>query len=250
MKVFPILVAFLLLVHQGAAASDLSLAGTWNIVSATAAPWLDEGQRKAAEASGKRLLKLELKFAAKEVISKDRVLGCKSAVYEPTEYPADVLFQGMLPEPNQERLAQDMGFKRGEVPGVDVRCRTGVFSYHFVDRDTAMFAFNNVLYIMKRYHEAAVGRSPYATHVRCSRRIRTCRVNPASGHANPRHLTCARCSTSFVCGAGGRQGGCWCEDAAFRLPTPTSASEDCMCTACLHVEAARQTGNKSCDRTR
>jgi hypothetical protein len=118
MNVLPILAAFLLLVHQDAAASDLSLAGTWSIVSGTPAPWvIDEGQRKTAEASGKRLLKLELKFAAKEVISKDRVLGCKGAVYEPTTYPVDALFQGMLPEPNQERLALDMGFKRGEVPG-------------------------------------------------------------------------------------------------------------------------------------
>jgi hypothetical protein len=150
MNVLPILAAFLLLVHQGAAASDPSLAGTWTIVNAAPAPWVDEAQRKAAETSGKHLLKLELKFADKEVISKDRVLGCKGAVYEPTSFPSDALFQGMLPEPNQERLALNMGFKRGEVPGVDLRCRTGVFSYHFVDRDTAMFAFNNVIYTMKR----------------------------------------------------------------------------------------------------
>src|SRR4029077_5660720 len=53
-----------------------------------------------------------------------------------------------------------------------------------------------------------------------------------------RRLTCARCGTSFDCGTGGKDGGCWCMDEAEKAPMPTAASEDCVCPACLRAKIA------------
>jgi hypothetical protein len=52
-----------------------------------------------------------------------------------------------------------------------------------------------------------------------------------------RRLTCARCSLAFDCGNGGSAGGCWCMDEDYRLPMPDQAAGDCLCPACLRVEA-------------
>ena len=51
-----------------------------------------------------------------------------------------------------------------------------------------------------------------------------------------RRLACARCGTSFECGADA--GACWCMDEAYRLPMPDAAVADCMCPACLRAAAA------------
>lgn len=56
-----------------------------------------------------------------------------------------------------------------------------------------------------------------------------------------RQLHCTQCGSTFACGTGGRQGGCWCADLP-PLASPASASGDCLCPACLHLAAAaRQT---------
>ena len=55
-----------------------------------------------------------------------------------------------LPEPNQERVALNMGFAKGDVPGMEVRCTSGLYAYHFRDRDTALFAYDNVIYTLRR----------------------------------------------------------------------------------------------------
>ena len=80
-----------------------------------------------------------------------RARGLRKRVrYEPTQYPIDALFLGMLPEPNQERLALNMGFAKGDVRGIDVRCTGGLFAYHFRDPNTVLFALGNVIYTLKR----------------------------------------------------------------------------------------------------
>ena len=79
-------------------------------------------------ADGKRLLNQVITFAPNEVISKHKALACRRAQYEPTDYEADAMFQGNLPEPNPTAAAIRLGFKKGEVPGVDLKCTSGAYS--------------------------------------------------------------------------------------------------------------------------
>ena len=138
------------LAPANAAAQDNGLLGTWEIVEAQPAPWTEEGQRAVLAAEGKRLLKQVITFAPNEVISRHKALACRRAQYEPTDYEADAIFQGNLPEPNPTAAALRLGFKKGEIPGVDLKCSTGAYSYHFRDRNTALTAFNNVIYTLSR----------------------------------------------------------------------------------------------------
>lgn len=126
------------------------LLGTWEFVEATPAPWVDEAKHPALAATGKRMLKQTITFAPREVKSRQKWLACKRAEYETTTYEADAIFQGNLPEPNPTAAAVRLGFKRGEIPGVDLRCTNGLYSYHFRDKDTVMTALSNVIYTLKR----------------------------------------------------------------------------------------------------
>jgi hypothetical protein len=94
-------------------------------------------------------VKQRVTFAADQVKSRDPLLACKGPRYEPTKIPPAGLFQGHLPEPKAD-VAKALGFPAGEVAGVDVACSNGLFSYHFRDNDTALFALDNVIYTLKR----------------------------------------------------------------------------------------------------
>lgn len=144
-------IAWLTAIPQGAAAQVNSLIGTWEIVEAQPAPWTEEGQRPALAAEGKRLVKQVITFAPREVVSRHKALACKRAEYEPTDYEADAIFQGNLPEPNPTAAALRLGFKKGEIPGVDLKRSSGLYSYHFRDRNTVLTAFSNVIYTLRRH---------------------------------------------------------------------------------------------------
>ena len=58
----------------------------------------------------------------------------------------------------------------------------------------------------------------------------------------PRRLACARCGAAFDCGSGGRDGGCWCMDEAYRMPVPSAVDADCFCPACFRVAALQSGG--------
>ncbi len=143
---------FLAVVCPGAPASgaEIPLLGEWVIAEAAPAPWADESRHKALAAEGKRMIGVAVTFKSGEVVSKHRTLSCRRARYEPTTYPADAIFQGNLPEPNPAGAAKRFGFVEGDIPGVDLRCTGGLFSYHFRDRNTALTALSNVIYTLKR----------------------------------------------------------------------------------------------------
>ena len=144
-------VTFILLAaSHGTNAHGNPLLGSWEIVGAQAAPWADEGRHEALTAAGKRLINQVITFAPREVTSKNKLLACKRAEYETTSHETDAIFQGNLPEPNPTAVALRFGFKKGEVPGVDLKCRTGAYSYHFRDRNTALTARGNVIYTLRR----------------------------------------------------------------------------------------------------
>jgi hypothetical protein len=132
-----------------AIAADNPLLGSWEIVEASAAPWAAAKDRAALDARGRKLLHLQLTFKPKEVSAKHDTLGCKKATYEIGAFPPDALFQANLPEP-KEKFAKALGFGTADIPSVDLKCSTGLLSYHFRDRDTALISLDDVIYTFKR----------------------------------------------------------------------------------------------------
>ena len=136
----------------GARAQDISIFGTWEIVEAAPGPWTEESQRAALTAQGKHMLKTVITFSNGKVASRHKAFNCTRAVlYEPNALDADTIFSGNLPEPNPTAAALRLGFKRGEVKGVDVRCLKAKYTFHFRDANTAMFNLDNIIYTLKRH---------------------------------------------------------------------------------------------------
>jgi hypothetical protein len=134
-----------------AAAADISILGRWQIVEASPGPWTRPEHRAELVAEGKHLLNLVITFTPKAVISKFKLFNCKRRVeYEPVDLPVDTLFQGNLPEPNPRAAAARMGFPKGDIPSVDVKCINAKFTFHFRDADHAMFNIDRVIYTLKR----------------------------------------------------------------------------------------------------
>src|SRR5262249_23927935 len=105
----------------------------------------------ALAAEGKRMLHLAITFKPQEVSSTNKLFTCKRRVlYESNELEVDSIFEGNLPEPNPAAIAARMGFPKGTIPGVDVRCLKARFTFHFRDPDTALINLNSVIYTLKR----------------------------------------------------------------------------------------------------
>ena len=134
-----------------ARAADISILGTWEFVEATPAPWSKPEDAAALQAEGKRMLTTEVTFAKGSVKSKFKPFDCKSrVVYTPVSIEVDALFHGNLPEPNPAAAAARLGFPKGDIPGVDVRCLKALHTFHFRDANTAMININRVVYTLKR----------------------------------------------------------------------------------------------------
>ena len=133
------------------AAMAQSLLGRWQIEAAAVAPWVapDKIHTAIKEDDVRRLVKQRITFEATAVKSRDPIFACKGATYEPTRIPPEGLFQGSLPAP-QGQIAHALGLPDGPSPGIDVACPNSRFSYHFRDKDTALFALDNVIYTLKR----------------------------------------------------------------------------------------------------
>ena len=134
-----------------ASAAGVSIFGTWRIVEAAPAPWSRPENQAPLAAIGKRLINTEVTFAKGSVKSKFKPFDCKSRVlYETNSIQDDALFQGNLPEPNPAAAAARLGFPKGDIPSVDVRCLKALHTFHFRDSDTAMFNYDRVIYTLKR----------------------------------------------------------------------------------------------------
>jgi len=134
-----------------APAANVSILGKWQIVEAAPAPWSRPQEQAALAAAGKRMLNTEVTFAPGSVKSKYKPLDCKSKVlYTPNSIEVDALFQGNLPEPNPSAAAARLGFPKGDIPSVDVRCLKALYTFHFRDPDTALINFDRVIYTLKR----------------------------------------------------------------------------------------------------
>jgi hypothetical protein len=132
-----------------ALAAENPLLGKWQVTEAAIAPWAKD-KRTTQTAETRKLMNMQITFSAKAVKSDYPTLACSDAVFDIRSDPPDVLFQGSLPEPNQGKVAESLGFPRGDVPGVEVNCSSGDFPFHFRDKDTVLFALNNFIYTLKR----------------------------------------------------------------------------------------------------
>ena len=146
-----ITLAALLMFAPDAPAAGVSILGKWQIVEAVPAPWSRPEEQAALGAAGRRMLKTEVTFAASSVSSKFKPFDCKSKVlYETNAIQFDALFQGNLPEPNPAAAAARLGFPKGDVPSVDVRCLKALHTFHFRDANTALINLDRVIYTLKR----------------------------------------------------------------------------------------------------
>ncbi|WP_373065714.1 hypothetical protein [Zavarzinia sp.] len=123
--------------------------GSWTVTGGGKAPWAEQNYPDEIAEMAK-MKGLTVTFKAHEVVAKGSVVGCSDAHYEATSFPADALFQGGLDEGRQAEEAAALGFAPGAVAGFDLDCSSGLFSYHFKDRDTVLFALDNVIYTLKR----------------------------------------------------------------------------------------------------
>ena len=143
--------AALLTFATAASAADVSMLGKWQIVDAVAAPWSPPREQASLTAVGKRMLNLDVTFAPGSVTSKFKPLNCKRRViYETNSIEVDALFQGNLPEPNPAAAAARLGFPKGDIPGIDVNCIEGRFTFHLRDPNTALINVDRVIYTLKR----------------------------------------------------------------------------------------------------
>ena len=148
------LAAVLVLGGFGARADDAApILGKWTISSYRIAPWARPEDSALLNAEAKKLLKLQVTYTAKAVIAKHPTVGCKDAHYEKSSFPYDALFQGGLGEVSDDaraKVVKDVGFPPPPVPGIELDCSTGEYSYHFRDANTVLFALNDVIYILTR----------------------------------------------------------------------------------------------------
>jgi hypothetical protein len=143
--------AALVMFAPNAPAAGVSILGKWQIAEAVPAPWVKPEEQAAIAAAGRRMLNTEVTFAPSSVKSKFKPFDCKSKVlYAANSIEVDALFQGNLPEPNPAAAAARLGFPKGDIPGVDVRCLKAVYTFHFRDPNTALINIDRVIYTFKR----------------------------------------------------------------------------------------------------
>jgi hypothetical protein len=134
-----------------ARAANISILGKWEIVEAVPAPWAQPNNRSTLAAIGQRVLQTMVTFSPQAMDSKFKPFNCKQHVlYESNVLEVDALFQGNLPEPNPSVAAARLGFRKGDVPGVDVRCLKETFTFHFRDPDTALISYDRIILTLKR----------------------------------------------------------------------------------------------------
>jgi hypothetical protein len=134
-----------------AMAAGVSILGTWQIIEGVPAPWSRPEEQAALAAAGRRMVNTEVTFAPGTVKSKFKPFDCKSKVlYESSTIEVDALFQGNLPEPNPAAAAARLGFGKGDIPSVDVRCLKALHTFHFRDPNTALINLDRVIYTLKR----------------------------------------------------------------------------------------------------
>ena len=135
-------------------AGDAFYLGTWKIESAVVAPWWAE--RTKPDAAEMTALVGKAIVVTVNGITGPRQLACKGPKYEVKDYPADMLFQGMLGEMHERdksvdaaKAAATLGFKGSRWKTLETGCGNEI-DFHFIDATTATFGLNNYVYTLKK----------------------------------------------------------------------------------------------------
>ena len=138
-----------LLCARPAAAQD-AFAGTWAVIDAQPAPWVDGSAQNQADIdpvirSGKFTFR-------KDSVDGPKPFNCKKVQYTLSEVGPDYLFEGGLTDPVKQASA--LGFKSQKIKSLNMGCVSSdadiEMDFDLIDRDTAVFALNNVIYKMVR----------------------------------------------------------------------------------------------------
>jgi hypothetical protein len=133
--------------HAVAARSGAgSIMGEWRFVRAQVAPWVVE--KKSGNPNAKGWIGRRIRFEPTRVVGPG-ALGCAHAVYRPSRFDADALFQGALPAP-AAGSAEQLGIVGAPLAGTTLDCDSGLFEYHRVDANTAVVALDNVIWTLDR----------------------------------------------------------------------------------------------------
>lgn len=143
------------LITASARAEDYPIIGDWMIDKAIVAPWAGPNPDMGRLTSLSRAhLNMIVSFFPDRVVAKDPKLACTDVDYERTLFPPELIFQASLPDPDQVEIAAGLGFPSGKIPGFDVDCGPNAQSYHFVNRNTLLFALDDIIYTMDRQTKA------------------------------------------------------------------------------------------------
>jgi hypothetical protein len=139
------------LISLPAHAEDFPIIGSWIIEQAIVAPWIRPNVDIARfTALSRAHLHMIVSFFPDHVEAKDPELACTNVDYERTLLSPEQIFQGNLPDPDQVEIAAELGFPSGKIPGFDAGCASSSQSYHFANRDTLLFALDDIIYTMDR----------------------------------------------------------------------------------------------------
>jgi hypothetical protein len=120
--------------------------GVWMITKAVPAPWTDS-KYTADPFLSQRWIGKKVIFLW-DGIDAPYPLGCDAPDYHTVDVPPEGLFQGNLTSPVLQ--AQALGFRAGApVTTLETDCEHFV-DFHFVNRSTAMFALDNVIYTLRK----------------------------------------------------------------------------------------------------
>nr|ALG05350.2 hypothetical protein 5H7_049 [uncultured bacterium 5H7] len=133
------------LVPGSGVASDRGYLGTWRIVASSPAPWID-AREASAEPLSDRLSGKTVTFAPTRITAPPP-LQCRRPRYRLREASLEGLFQGSLTRPGEQ--APMLGFTGRTVRTLETGCN-GWFEFHFTAADTALFALDNRIYILRR----------------------------------------------------------------------------------------------------
>jgi hypothetical protein len=136
--------AFGVLGADAAYSANQDFLGKWSVTTSQPAPWARPDD-KPVESDLKALMGKIVTFSS-DRIDAPRPLTCRKPHYEMKQYQFDMLFQGGLTEPAKQATA--LGYSE-RVATLETGCE-GAIDFHFVNRDTAMFALNNRLYKIER----------------------------------------------------------------------------------------------------
>jgi hypothetical protein len=140
---------------SGAKAEDAFYLGQWKITGAAPGPWIK---------SDAELFPDEMKSLVGQTITlkSDAIEGpggfpCKGPKYEVMQGGPDMLFQGAFGEMqaanaqnDPQKLAEQVGFSGKQYRTVMTGCEFAVDFSFGADNDTAMFALDNAVYMLKR----------------------------------------------------------------------------------------------------